>query len=168
MMEGPILATELMLEREGLTLDDIDLFEIHEAYATVVCAWRSVHPVEPERLNADGGAIAAGHPFGASGARQIAHLVHALRARGGGTGLQAMCCGGGSGPARRGRALTGGGQLWPCSSRSARDVRFGQRAARRRRRPRSSWSTVDMGVAMASARTGVAVAAAASGCPTQA
>ncbi|MGP4027427.1 hypothetical protein [Actinomadura sp. 3N407] len=97
MMEGPILATELMLEREGLTLDDIDLFEIHEAYATVVCAWRSVHRVEPERLNADGGAIALGHPFGASGARQIAHLVHALRARGGGTGLQAMCCGGGIG-----------------------------------------------------------------------
>lgn len=97
MMEGPILATELMLEREGLSLDDIDLFEIHEAYATVVCAWRSVHPVEPERLNVDGGAIAVGHPFGASGARQIAHLVHALRARGGGTGLQAMCCGGGIG-----------------------------------------------------------------------
>lgn len=97
MMEGPILATELMLQREGLTLDDIDLFEIHEAYATVVCAWRSIHRVEPERLNVDGGAIALGHPFGASGARQTAHLVHALRARGGGTGLQAMCCGGGIG-----------------------------------------------------------------------
>lgn len=97
MMEGPIVATQMMLELEGLQLDDIDLFEIHEAYASVVCAWRTQFPIEDARLNIDGGAISIGHPFGASGARQLAHLVHTLVASGGGRGLQAMCCGGGIG-----------------------------------------------------------------------
>ncbi|MFI6393396.1 thiolase family protein [Nonomuraea sp. NPDC050540] len=97
MMEGPIVATTALLEREGLTLDDIDLFEIHEAYAVPVCAWRAVHDVELDRVNVDGGAVGIGHPFGASGARQLGHLVHALRGRGGGVGLHAMCAGGGIG-----------------------------------------------------------------------
>ncbi|MFI0420981.1 thiolase family protein [Spongiactinospora sp. 9N601] len=97
MMEGPIRATTMLLRREGLRLADIDLFEIHEAYAVPVCAWRTVHPVELERINVDGGAVGIGHPFGASGARQLGHLVHALRARGGGIGLHAMCAGGGIG-----------------------------------------------------------------------
>lgn len=97
MLEGPIAATTALLEREGLDLDDIDLFEVHEAYATVVCAWQSVHPVELDRLNRCGGAISMGHPFGASGGRQLAHLVHQLRATGGRLGMQVMCCGGGIG-----------------------------------------------------------------------
>lgn len=97
MLEGPIHATTALLEREGLTLDDIDLFEVHEAYATVVQSWRKVHPVELDRVNIDGGAVGMGHPFGASGARQIAHLTHALRRTGGRLGLQVMCCGGGIG-----------------------------------------------------------------------
>ncbi|HEX9890411.1 MAG TPA: thiolase family protein [Nitriliruptorales bacterium] len=97
MLEGPIHAATKLLEREGLSLDDIDLFEVHEAYATVVQAWRKVHPVELDRINIDGGAIGQGHPFGASGARQIAHLTHALRRTGGRIGLQVMCCGGGIG-----------------------------------------------------------------------
>jgi acetyl-CoA acetyltransferase family protein len=97
MLEGPIIATTALLEREGLGHDDVDLYEVHEAYATVPCAWRTVHPVELDRLNIDGGAISQGHPFGASGARQIAHLTHALRRTGGRIGLQVMCCGGGIG-----------------------------------------------------------------------
>ena len=97
MLEGPIAATTTLLEKSNLTLDDVDLFEVHEAYAVVACAWRDVHAVELERINVDGGAIALGHPFGASGARQIAHLVHSLRRTGGRLGVQVMCCGGGIG-----------------------------------------------------------------------
>lgn len=97
MLEGPIMATTRLLEKEGLTLEDIDLFEVHEAYATVVEAWRSVHPVELDRLNLDGGAISMGHPFGASGGRQLAHLAHALHRGAGRLGMQVMCCGGGVG-----------------------------------------------------------------------
>jgi acetyl-CoA acetyltransferase family protein len=97
MLEGPIEATKRLLARENLTLDDIDVFEVHEAYATVVEAWRSVYPVELERLNLEGGAISVGHPFGASGGRQIAHLAHALNRGGGRLGMQVMCCGGGVG-----------------------------------------------------------------------
>jgi acetyl-CoA acetyltransferase family protein len=97
MLEGPIEATKRLLERENLTLDDIDVFEVHEAYATVVEAWRSVYPVELERLNLEGGAISIGHPFGASGGRQIAHLAHSLSRGRGRLGLQVMCCGGGVG-----------------------------------------------------------------------
>jgi acetyl-CoA acetyltransferase family protein len=97
MLEGPIAATTKLLETERLSLDDIDLFEVHEAYATVVCAWHSQHPAELERVNVDGGAIAVGHPFGASGGRQIAHLAHTLRRSGARLGLQVMCCGGGLG-----------------------------------------------------------------------
>jgi acetyl-CoA acetyltransferase family protein len=97
MLEGPIAATTKLLELEGMKLGDVDLFEIHEAYATVVCAWLGEHPADLDRVNVDGGAIALGHPFGASGARQIAHLVHTMRRTGAGIGLQAMCCGGGLG-----------------------------------------------------------------------
>ena len=98
MLEGPIVATRQLLELEGLTVDDIDLFEIHEAYATVVLSWRTQNPDVPdEKLNVHGGAIAQGHPFGASGGRQIAHLAHTMVARDLKIGLQAMCCGGGIG-----------------------------------------------------------------------
>jgi acetyl-CoA acetyltransferase family protein len=97
MLEGPIAATTKLLEVEGLKLDDIDLFEVHEAYATVVCAWLRQHPADLDRVNVDGGAIALGHPFGASGGRQIAHLAHTMRRSGARLGLQVMCCGGGLG-----------------------------------------------------------------------
>lgn len=98
MLEGPIAATAKLLELEGMDVDDIDLFEIHEAYATVVLSWKSQNPAVPdEKVNVHGGAIAVGHPFGASGGRQLAHLVHTMVDRDLHVGLQAMCCGGGIG-----------------------------------------------------------------------
>jgi acetyl-CoA acetyltransferase len=98
MLEGPIETTRQMLELENLTVDDIDLFEIHEAYATVVMSWWKNNPDVPEeRLNIHGGAISQGHPFGASGTRQLAHLAHTMANRDMKVGLQAMCCGGGIG-----------------------------------------------------------------------
>ncbi|MDT0307324.1 thiolase family protein [Streptomyces sp. DSM 44917] len=98
MLEGPIVATERLLERNGRRIEDIAHIELHEAFAVPVCAWLSVHRADPARVNPDGGAIGIGHPFGASGTRQLAHLAHALHASGPGTwGLQAMCAGGGIG-----------------------------------------------------------------------
>lgn len=96
MMEGPIVATAKLLKRHSLDCTDIDLFELHEAFAPVIQAWFAVHTVDPARVNVDGGAIGIGHPFGASGARQMAHLAHRLR-RHGRWAIQAMCCGGGIG-----------------------------------------------------------------------
>ena len=98
MLEGPIEATRQLLELESLTVDDIDLFEIHEAYATVVLSWWKNNPGVPEeKLNIHGGAISQGHPFGASGSRQMAHLAHTMNNQDLKVGLQAMCCGGGIG-----------------------------------------------------------------------
>lgn len=98
MLEGPIEASRRLLAASRLTTDDIDVFEIHEAYATVVLAWLSQFPEVPlEKVNIHGGAIAIGHPFGASGGRQLAHLAHLLDETGFKRGLQAMCCGGGIG-----------------------------------------------------------------------
>jgi acetyl-CoA acetyltransferase family protein len=100
MLTGPIPATSKVLERTGLQLDEIDLFEINEAFASVIGAWRSEHGgSDPqalwERTNVNGGAIALGHPLGASGARLLTTLVHELQRSGGRYGLQAMCEGGG-------------------------------------------------------------------------
>lgn len=97
MLEGPIVATSALLDRSGLSLANLDLVEVHEAYAVVACAWRDAHPMDIDRINIDGGAIGIGHPFGASGARQLVHLAHSLRRTGGRLGLQVMCCGGGIG-----------------------------------------------------------------------
>jgi acetyl-CoA acetyltransferase family protein len=97
MLEGPIVATEQLLRRNGLTVDEIAHFELHEAFAVPVCAWLGVHQSDPARVNPDGGAIAIGHPFGASGVRQLAHLAHCLHGKPGSYGLQAMCAGGGIG-----------------------------------------------------------------------
>lgn len=97
MLEGPIEATTALLRRNSLSLDQIDVFEVHEAFAPVNRAWLRVHPVVPERVNPDGGAIGQGHPFGASGGRQIAHVAHTLKSSGGRYALQVMCCGGGIG-----------------------------------------------------------------------
>ena len=95
MLEEPIPATRKVLERAGLSLDDIDLFEVNEAFASVPLAWLKELGADPAKLNVNGGAIALGHPLGASGTKLMATLVHALKARGGRYGLQTMCEGGG-------------------------------------------------------------------------
>ncbi|MFE2014766.1 thiolase family protein [Streptomyces sp. NPDC059491] len=95
MLTGVIPATEKVLRRTGLGLADIDLFEINEAFASVVLAWQQETGADPARVNVHGGAIALGHPLGASGTRLTTTLVHALRARGARYGLQAMCEAGG-------------------------------------------------------------------------
>jgi acetyl-CoA C-acetyltransferase len=95
MLTGPIPATEKVLHRSGLSIDDIDLVEINEAFASVVLAWQKEIGVSPERTNAFGGAIALGHPLGATGARLMTTLVHQLRRTRGRYGLQTMCEGGG-------------------------------------------------------------------------
>ncbi|MGV9852463.1 acetyl-CoA C-acetyltransferase [Streptomyces sp. NPDC003442] len=95
MLTGPIPATEKILDRSGLSLDRIDLVEINEAFAPVVQAWLSETGADPERVNAFGGAIALGHPLGATGARLMTTLVHQLHRTGGRYGLQTMCEGGG-------------------------------------------------------------------------
>ncbi|MCS6987427.1 MAG: acetyl-CoA C-acetyltransferase [Sphingomonadaceae bacterium] len=95
MLEAPINATRLALKRAGMRIDDIDLFEVNEAFASVPLAWLKETGADPARLNVNGGAIALGHPLGASGTKLMATLVHALRARGLRWGLQTMCEGGG-------------------------------------------------------------------------
>jgi len=95
MLEEPIRATQIALERAGLKIDDIDLYEVNEAFAPVPLAWLRALHADPAKLNVNGGAIALGHPLGASGTKLMATLVHALRARGKRFGLQTMCEGGG-------------------------------------------------------------------------
>jgi acetyl-CoA acyltransferase len=96
MLTGPIPATALALARSGLGIDDIDAFEVNEAFASVPLAWQVETGAKPDRLNPLGGAIALGHPLGASGARLATTLVHHLRRTGGRYGLQTMCEGGGT------------------------------------------------------------------------
>jgi len=95
MLDEPIRATAVALEKAGRTIADIDLYEVNEAFAPVPLAWLQQVGADPDRLNVYGGAIALGHPLGASGAKLMATLVHALRSRGGRFGLQTMCEGGG-------------------------------------------------------------------------
>jgi acetyl-CoA C-acetyltransferase len=95
MLEAPIPATQRALLKSGLKIDDIDLFEVNEAFASVPVAWLKQTGADPERLNVNGGAIALGHPLGASGTKLMTTLVHALRDRGKRYGLQTMCEGGG-------------------------------------------------------------------------
>jgi acetyl-CoA C-acetyltransferase len=95
MLEGPVPATPVALRKAGLRLDDIDLYEVNEAFASVPLAWLKATGADPARLNVNGGAIALGHPLGASGAKLMTTLVHALHARGARYGLQTMCEGGG-------------------------------------------------------------------------
>lgn len=99
MLEGPLPATHRILERNGITIDDIDVTEINEAFAPVVAAWLREHGADPERVNPRGGAIALGHPMGASGARLITTLLHELEDDDHELGLVTMCCGGGLGTA---------------------------------------------------------------------
>jgi len=95
MLEEPLFATDRALKRAGMRIDDIDLYEVNEAFAPVPMAWMKHTGGDHARLNVNGGAIALGHPLGASGTKLMATLVHALRARGGRYGLQTMCEGGG-------------------------------------------------------------------------
>ena len=95
MLEAPLPATHHALKKAGMTIDDIDLFEVNEAFASVPLAWLQDTRADPARLNVSGGAIALGHPLGASGTRLMTTLVHALQARGKRYGLQTMCEGGG-------------------------------------------------------------------------
>jgi acetyl-CoA C-acetyltransferase len=95
MLEAPVPATPVALRKAGLKLADIDLYEVNEAFASVPLAWLKATGADPSRLNVNGGAIALGHPLGASGAKLMTTLVHALAARGARYGLQTMCEGGG-------------------------------------------------------------------------
>ena len=95
MLTGPIPATTKVLERAKLTLDDIDLVEINEAFASVVLAWDKEHHADMSKVNVNGGAIALGHPLGASGTKLMATLLNELERTGGRYGLQTMCEGGG-------------------------------------------------------------------------
>jgi acetyl-CoA C-acetyltransferase len=92
---APIGAINKVLEKAGLTLEDIDLFEINEAFAVVALAAQDALGIPAEKLNVNGGSVAIGHPIGASGARILTTLVHAMQARGARRGLAAICIGGG-------------------------------------------------------------------------
>jgi acetyl-CoA acetyltransferase len=95
MLTAPIPATAKVLDRSGLTIDDIDRFEMNEAFASVVLAWAAEHRPDMEKVNVNGGAIALGHPLGCSGARLMTTLLHELERVEGRYGLQVMCEGGG-------------------------------------------------------------------------
>jgi acetyl-CoA C-acetyltransferase len=95
MLEAPLPATHHALKKAGMKIDDIDLFEVNEAFASVPLAWLQNTHADPARLNVNGGAISLGHPLGASGTKLMTTLLHALHARGKRYGLQTMCEGGG-------------------------------------------------------------------------
>jgi acetyl-CoA C-acetyltransferase len=95
MLEEPLFATDKALARAGMKIGDIDLYEVNEAFASVPLAWLKHTGADPDKLNVNGGAIALGHPLGASGTKLMATLLHALKARGKKYGLQTMCEGGG-------------------------------------------------------------------------
>jgi acetyl-CoA C-acetyltransferase len=97
MLKGPIPASRKVLDQTGLGVDDIDVFEVNEAFASVVLAWQKELNPDPAKVNPNGGAIALGHPTGSTGARLITTALHELERSGGRYGLIAMCCGGGLG-----------------------------------------------------------------------
>jgi acetyl-CoA acyltransferase len=97
MLTGPIPATRKLLERNGMKMDDIDLVEVNEAFASVLAAWRRELDPDMDRVNVNGGAIALGHPLGSSGARLITTLLHEMERTDKEMGLVTMCCGGGLG-----------------------------------------------------------------------
>jgi acetyl-CoA C-acetyltransferase len=93
-LDGPVAATERVLARSGMKIDDLDLFEVNEAFASVVLSWMAVHKPDPARVNVNGGAIALGHPVGSTGARLIATALHELERADASTALITMCAGG--------------------------------------------------------------------------
>jgi acetyl-CoA acetyltransferase family protein len=96
MLTGPIPATAQVLERAGLGIEDVDLFEVNEAFASVVAAWLHETGADWEKVNVNGGAIAVGHPLGGSGAILMTRLLHEMKRTGARRGLQVMCEGGGT------------------------------------------------------------------------
>jgi acetyl-CoA acetyltransferase family protein len=99
MLEGPIPATRKILQRNSMKIDDIDLFEVNEAFAPVLAAWRRELDPDMDRVNVNGGAMALGHPLGSTGARLITTLLHELERSDKEIGFVTMCCGGGLGTA---------------------------------------------------------------------
>jgi acetyl-CoA C-acetyltransferase len=99
LLDGPVTATERILRRAGMKISDIDLAEVNEAFAAVVLNWMRAHAVDPERVNVNGGAIALGHPLGATGTRLIVTALHELERTDAETALITMCCGGSLGTA---------------------------------------------------------------------
>jgi acetyl-CoA C-acetyltransferase len=97
MLTGPIDATQRLLKRTGLSIEDIDVFEVNEAFASVVLAWAKETGADLARTNPNGGAIALGHPLGGTGAFLLTKAVYELERTGGRYGLISMCCGGGLG-----------------------------------------------------------------------
>ncbi|HUY21884.1 MAG TPA: steroid 3-ketoacyl-CoA thiolase [Acidimicrobiales bacterium] len=93
-LDGPIAATERVLAKAGMTADDIDIFEVNEAFASVVCSWQKVHGIDWDKVNVNGGAIAIGHPVGSTGSRLITTALHELERRDANLALVSMCCGG--------------------------------------------------------------------------
>jgi len=93
-LDGPISATEKVLAKAGMTADDIDIFEVNEAFASVVCSWQKVHGIDWDKVNVNGGAIAIGHPVGSTGSRLITTALHELERRDANLALVSMCCGG--------------------------------------------------------------------------
>jgi acetyl-CoA C-acetyltransferase len=93
-LDGPIASTTKVLAKAGMTMDDIDIFEVNEAFASVVCSWAKVHGADPDKVNVNGGAIAIGHPVGSTGSRLITTALHELERRDANLALVAMCCGG--------------------------------------------------------------------------
>jgi acetyl-CoA acetyltransferase len=96
MLEGPIPATQKVLQKAGLKIEDIDLYEVNEAFGSVPLAWAKATGADPSKLNVNGGAQALGHPLGATGAKLMTTLLHELERRGGRYGLLAICEGGGT------------------------------------------------------------------------
>ncbi|MBN6041420.1 steroid 3-ketoacyl-CoA thiolase [Amycolatopsis sp. 195334CR] len=93
-LDGPVQATSRVLERAGMSIADPDIFEVNEAFASVVLSWQRVHEPDPSRVNVNGGAIALGHPVGSTGARLLTSALHELERRDGSTALVTMCAGG--------------------------------------------------------------------------
>ncbi|GAA1225009.1 steroid 3-ketoacyl-CoA thiolase [Prauserella halophila] len=93
-LDGPVRSTQRVLDRAGMTIDGPDLFEVNEAFASVVLSWQQVHEPDPDRVNVNGGAIALGHPVGNTGSRLLTTALHELERRDGATALVSMCAGG--------------------------------------------------------------------------
>jgi acetyl-CoA C-acetyltransferase len=93
-LDGPIAATERVLRRAGMSIADVDIFEVNEAFASVVLSWMTVHRPDPDRVNVNGGAIALGHPVGSTGSRLLTTALHELERRDASTALISMCAGG--------------------------------------------------------------------------
>src|SRR5215472_18178626 len=94
LLDGPVHATASVLAKAGMTMAEVDLFEVNEAFASVVLSWAGVHGPDPARVNVNGGAIALGHPVGATGSRLVTTALHELERSGGAAALISMCCGG--------------------------------------------------------------------------